>query len=190
MSTLLTYARQGLALPEVLTLLNDLPRAMETVALLYAPGWCRLATFRNGHLTGEDGALVDLADVFEARLFNEALELRWLNDPRGAGRHKAAILCESELEKAHGAAWPCQAIDVVEILPQRYLVWGEGTGRPCAPGWSELATARIGALFVPVAAVARNERVRVKSLEYLAEGEHGNVYVHDERLLKLEVAHE
>ena len=78
---------------------------------------------------------------------------------------------------------------VIETLPQTYLLWGEGTGRQMSGGWSELGTARIGGLPVPVGNVGRNQRVLLHSVEYIVEAEHGNAVVFDERLLKLEVAH-
>ena len=78
---------------------------------------------------------------------------------------------------------------VIETLPQTYLLWGEGTGRAVNAGWSELATARIGGLRVPVSNVGKNQRVLLHCVEYIVEADHGNAVVYDERLVKLEVAY-
>jgi CRISPR-associated protein (TIGR03984 family) len=158
------------------------------IALLYSPGCCRFARLgSDGVLKGPDGRAVDLAAVFEARLFNEKAELRWLNDPGPEQQHRAVILTTEDLSEGLGDHWSKDSHTPVESLSNRYLLWGEGTGRLLADGWSELATARIGALPVPVAGVGARQRVLLQSAEYLAEVEDGNVVVLDERLCKLEV---
>jgi len=156
-------------------------------AILYAPRRCELATFAKGSLHGWDGQLVDISTVFEARVFSETAELRWLNDPSPEQCHRAVILSEQVQTQLNG--WQMeQEKAVITTLPQTYLLWGEGTGREIQNGWSELATARIGALKVPVNKVGKNERVLLHSLEYIVEAEHGNAAIFDERLVKLEVA--
>src|SRR5262249_37772176 len=142
-------------------------------------------------LRGSDGRAVDLSAMFEARVFGAKAELRWLNDPSGEGKHRAVILAEEDLVGTLGDPWgDPERIVVIEALPQTYLLWGEGTeprkkgkGRPLATGWSELGTARIGGLAVPVPGVhAAGQRVLLRTVEYLAEADHGNVVVQDERL--------
>jgi CRISPR-associated protein (TIGR03984 family) len=114
-------------------------------------------------------------------------ELRWLNDPGPEQRHRAVILAEQNHAGALIDWVRLEQPDVIARLPQTYLLWGEGTGRQVGNGWSELATARIGALPIPLRNVDRNQRVLLHSLEYVAEAEDGNAVVLDERLLKLEV---
>ncbi len=74
-------------------------RAAEpAVALLYDPNSCRFARLGNdGLLTRENGAEegpTELSRVFEARVFNDTMELRWLKTPAGTGTGRAAILAE------------------------------------------------------------------------------------------------
>lgn len=179
-------------------------------ALLYTPQWCGFAQFDAvGRLVAADGKpaeeFVDKPDdfresVFEARVFNQQVELRWLHKRNGEGR---AVLLSDDGEDAklddYFAELPqlteLPKLDkIIETIPQTYLLWGEGIevtekDRP-APGWSRLTTARIGRLHVPL---AENDvgtgRVQLVAREYLGEvDQHGNVAVVEERLLKLEVA--
>jgi len=174
-----------------------LSRAAEpAVALLYDPELCRFRRLEDdGRLTGPSGAeesLTALGRVFEARVFNDTVELRWVKDPAGTGTGRAAILNELEANTERSPqshAWrPLEfKYAIVGTLKQTYLLWGEGMAEQLAAGWSTLATPRIGALPVPISGVGRNERVLLHTIEYLAEYEHGNVAVFDERLVKLEV---
>jgi CRISPR-associated protein (TIGR03984 family) len=186
--TLFVYTRQKLTLPDALSSFGQLIGAEPATAILYSPRRCELATFAGRALQGSDGQEVDTAGVFEARVFCELAELRWLNDPGPDRCHRAVIL--SEREQPSLADWRIeQETAIINKLDQTYLLWGEGTGRPVSNGWSELAMARIGALSVPVANVGKNQRVLLHSVEYVVEAEHGNAVVFDERLVKLEVAH-
>lgn len=187
-TTLFVYARQKIALNEALSAFAGMIGANRATAILYSPRRCQLAIFANGALQGSEGQPVDMGSVFEARVFNEAAELRWLNDPGQEQCHRAVILTEQDCS-AKLDGWSCQPKkDVIDTLDQTYLLWGEGTGRAMKDGWSELAMARIGGLKVPVSAVGKNQRVVLHSLEYVIEAEHGNAVVFDERLMKLEVA--
>jgi len=187
---LFTCTRRTLTLADTLKAFAPIIGSQPATAILYSPKRCWLATFSAGALHGPDGQPLDIGAVFEARIFNEAAELRWLNDPGSEQRHRAAILTEQDHSSALGDWQPCERPpDVIEKLPQPYLLWGEGTGRPITNGWSELATARIGALAVPISGVGKKQRVLLHSVEYVVEAEHGNAIVFDERLLKLEVAH-
>lgn len=186
---LFVYTRQKLALNESLSAFAALIDANRATAILYSPRRCELAIFAKGALHGWDGQPVDTVSVFEARVFHETAELRWLNDPSPEQCHRAVILTEQDLA-AIPAGWEPEKDrrTVIETLPQTYLLWGEGTGRAVNDGWSELATARIGGLRIPVGNVARNQRVLLHSVEYIVEAEHGNSVIFDERLVKLEVA--
>lgn len=189
MSTaLFAYTRDNLRLSEALAAFAALEGMSGATAILYSPRRCELAVLRNGTLHNSNGQPVDLGTVFEARIFNEKAELRWLNDPGPQQRHQAAILAEVDYTAKLGGWKHDKRSDIIAKLPQTYLLWGEGTGQSPGNGWSELATARIGALHVPLANVGRNERVLLHSVEYIVEAEHGNAAIFDERLLKLEVA--
>lgn len=187
-AALFVYTRQGLSLADALSAFSTVIVSDGATAILYSPRRCDLATLANEVLHGPDGQPVDLASVFEARVFNETAELRWLNDPGPEQCHRAAILTEQD-RAGMLADWEPEKDrrTVIETLPQTYLLWGEGTGRPVSNGWSELATARIGGLRVPVGNVGRNGRVLLHSVEYIVEAEHGNAVVYDERLVRLEV---
>ena len=190
MSTVLfVYTRQKIALDEALSAFAPLNDANGATAILYAPRRCELATCAGGTLHGWDGQPVDIDSVFEARVFNETAELRWLNDPSPEQCHRAVILTEQDRAGVL-VGWEQEKSrpSVIQTLPQTYLLWGEGTGRQVSSGWSELATARIGALRVPVGNVGRNQRVLLHSVEYIVEADHGNAVVFDERLVRLEVA--
>jgi len=191
--TLFVSTRQKLPLADALSAFAKVIGAEPATALLYSPRRCTLAVFTGGALHGPDGQPVDTAGVFEARVFCETAELRWLNDPSPEQCHRAVILSERE-QQALSEWQPEKQAGVIWTLPQTYLLWGEGTGnsehagKPLAPGWSELATARIGALPVPVANVGKKQRVCLHSVEYIVEAEHGNAVIFDERFVKLEVA--
>lgn len=186
-ATIFVYTRQALSLADALSAFARVIAKNGATAILYTPRCCELATFAEGALRASDGQPVDIGTVFEARVFNETAELRWLNDPGPEQCHRSVILTvqdqTGELDGWHHE----KRDDVMNTLPQTYLLWGEGTGKLVSNGWSELATARIGALRVPVGNVVKNERVLLHSVEYIVEAEHGNAVVFDERLVKLEV---
>jgi CRISPR-associated protein (TIGR03984 family) len=178
-----------------------------TIGLIYSPRKCELVTFDNGELSNSQGRAA-LDSVFEARVFNQQTEMRWLHQTNGQGR--AVLLSKEEIpaacrDKLHEDV----SLKALKTLDQTYLLWGEGidqskTGLP--QGWNRLTAARIGRMDVPIAAViGPNKRVKLKVVEYLAEYDsagnliqdetkvdvtklHGNVAVAEERLVGLEVA--
>lgn len=189
MSTeIFVYTKQKLALDEALAVFAKIFNANGATAILYSPQRCQLATVAEGVFRDTEGQPVDISSIFEARAFHEMAELRWLNDPGPERSHRAVILAEQDAAAKLDGWHSAHRDDVIEKLPQTYLLWGEGTGRTLTNGWSELATARIGALRVPVSNVGKNQRVLLHSVEYIVEAEHGNAVVFDERLVKLEVA--
>ena len=157
------------------------------IALLYSPQSCLLARLStDGTLQNADGHAVDLTSVFEARLFNEGCELRWLNRQTGVG--DAALISEAAQQALTGFV----AIDsqTCEPLPQRYLLWGErARSQPSAEAWRRLADARIGKLDIPLAQkFGQEQRVYLNTREYLdVVDDYGNTAVIEERLMKLEV---
>lgn len=188
-STQLTIlCRDSLSLAEALADFALIVGDTSATALLYSPRRCELGVFQQGNIVGPKAQPQDLLPVFEARVFNPTAELRWLNDPSGAERHQAVILTEANCSGLLGHSWGATSQDYAGTLPQTYLLWGAGTGRPLNNGWSELATPRIGALLVPLAGVNREQHARLNALEYLTKAEHGNVIVFEERLCGLEVA--
>lgn len=180
-----TYSQKGKSFSESLEIFASIAGQSRSVAILYSPKSCQIATFKEGNLQDDFGNTVSLEPVFEGRVFNMISELRWLKDPSNSQNHRTTILTEqnfsNELEK-----FDCLSTFVVDTIDQKYLVWGEGTGKKTIDGWSELATARIGSLLIPLNDVGNNKRVSLNSREYLIEEDHGNVIVFDERLIKLE----
>ena len=153
-------------------------------AMLSSPRAFRFALLDDGALCGPGGEEVPLTEVFEARLFGEEAELRWLAQPDGSGR--AVMLTEADSEPLSG--WrPLTAIEPLDVISQTAILWG--TAAPSldpGPGWTALSEARIGKLDVPLAAVEERAYVEAVSREYLAEADqHGNVAVVEERLLRL-----
>jgi CRISPR-associated protein (TIGR03984 family) len=185
---LIVHRREKISLTEALSAFATMP-IEGAVALLYSPQSCEFALLAGTQLWGKDGLAFDLSQVFEARIFAATAEMRWLNDPGPECRHCAVMISEQD-HSANLGSWEKSEKDVIETLPQTYLLWGEGTEQVPSDGWSQLATARIGALAVPVRGVSTKEhRVILHTIEYLVEAEHGNVIVADERLCRLEVTH-
>lgn len=158
------------------------------IALLYSPTACQLAKLVEGKLTGADGEAITLEPVFEARIFSQTSELRWLNVLNGNGR--AVLVSESNILGIFDTA--CD-LPYFETLPQQYILWGQGMTIPkeekILDGWSRLGAARIGAMDIPIAGINRNEqRVILKATEYLQEvDDYGNVAVVEERLTELKI---
>ncbi len=141
-TTLFVHRRERLPLRAAVGMFAKVASAQPGVALLYSPQWCRFALLGpDRQPTDAAGRAVDLSPVFEARLFNEDAELRWLNDPRGEQWHRTVILAHVDLAQKLGEGWSKDPHDIIDTLDQTYLLWGEGTGSELADGWSELATA-------------------------------------------------
>ncbi len=192
MSLLYSYASTNeVTLADALRDCRTVLQQPSAIALLYAPNWCRFARLNSaGDLCGSDDKPINLDPVYEARVFDNDIELRWLNEAQGNGR---AVLL-SETEQAVANYTPLKTIESVRTIGQTYLLWGEGVDVKPAQGWSRLTTARIGHLEVPVDGVAAlvqahpddkvNVLLHVK--EYLAVADkHGNVAVGEERLCGL-----
>ena len=184
------FSAVGVSLVEALKAMAAAPRddGTSVVALLYSPRWCRLGLLaEKGGVTGADGEEIDLTDVFDARVFEEEMELRWLHEAEGKGR---AVLLYEGVERAEWSAvegWrELPIIEATEPIEQTYLLWGTAM-EPAGTGWSRLATAQIGALDVPLTDPL-GKRVVLRAREYLGEYLDGNIAVAEERLLGLEVA--
>lgn len=147
-------------------------------ALLTAPSAYHVARVEGSDCRTLSGP-VDLSTVYEARIFTEDAELRWVE----AGY--AVLLTEDARLLPERFADPVEPLRSVDTGCARYLVWGEA-GAP-APGWARFASSRVGALSVPMAAPPAAGRVRLVAREYMVADEaHGNAYVAEERLLGFE----
>jgi CRISPR-associated protein (TIGR03984 family) len=186
-ASLHVYTKTGLSFAAALAALDSLlPEGGEAVALLYAHAWCQFGRRRGrGPWLGPAGEAITSPPVYEARVFNEDVELRWLNDPSGAGGHRAVLLSEKDLPPPGWSQTPVEP-PVVGRLDQQFLCWGQQT-ESLADGWQRLTTARVGKLDVPLAGgLEKGQRVVLKYVEYLGEFAHGNYGVVAERLVKLE----
>lgn len=135
----------------------------KTFALLYASNKCFLGLVdKDGKIEVKDNAdKFDLEKVFEARIFNDKAELRWLN-----GFGEKIISDDDFLD--------CKKLD------QFYLVWGKKNDSP-EGDWTQFATARIGTFYIPKA--INTDYAQFTAVEYLrTEQENGNIFVADERL--------
>jgi CRISPR-associated protein (TIGR03984 family) len=159
------------------------PNLKNAIGLFYSPNWCKFGIIKEGIVKNLNETL-NLDSVFEARIFNEECELRWLNFSGGLGK---AVLLSENPEKANSFRDKNETLNYLEKLEQTYLLWGEGTDKEIDAGWSKLATARIGKLDVPIEGITRTQGVQLVSKEYLGEiDKFGNVAVVEERLIKLQ----
>ncbi|MEV6981854.1 CRISPR-associated protein Csx19 [Sphaerisporangium sp. NPDC051017] len=174
MTALYGAAATGITLPEAL----EAARLDGGCALLTAPSAYRLARAAGRGCVTPTGP-ADLSAVYEARVFTAHVELRWVE----AGY---AVLLTEDASLLPGAfGEPLDALDVVTTIETRYLVWGTAT--TSTPGWAMLASARVGALAVPMAAAPETGRIRLAVREYVvADKAHGNAYVAEERLIGFE----
>lgn len=186
-TTLYSYQAEMLTLGDAIAACQKILEG--AIALLYSPQSCQLARLLDGvTLQLSDSSEVDLtgnSSIFEARIFNENCELRWLN--RIDGKGDAVLL--SELEQEIDRFSDSDPI-ACESLEQQYLLWGEKAKNPSQnEGWLRLAEARIGKLEVPLECpMDETQRVYLKTYEYLAAvGQYSNFAVIEERLVNLEV---
>jgi CRISPR-associated protein (TIGR03984 family) len=172
-----------MSLAEAVAALSD--GARDAIALVYSARRCCFARVQDAALVDGSGSPIG-SDVFEARIFNEDFELRWVQSGFDGGVRRGPGVILHETEELGGEALP----GITGTLPRQYLLWGQGD--PTAPGlsegWSILSTARIGTFAVPLANVASSRRVIVRAREYVAqEPDHGNAYIAEERLLGLSI---
>ena len=163
--------------------IKDFPR--DSFAILYSPKHCYLARLENNEfiLAQLKNNKIELEKVhfdqiYEARVFNNQAELRWLKEDKSG---KAVILSENENIKFDDKV----STERHETICQKYLLWGQSTGETKG-NWTQFAEARIGAFFVPIANVKNQDYAQFTAVEYLKEFEDGNVAVFDERLTGIE----
>lgn len=157
-------------------------------AIAYTPAACVLARTDGGALRDSAGREVP-ADTFELRCFSSQGELRWLHEEDGLG---AAVLVTPDealpATAADAGFAPLPSVTCCGTIEHDYVLWGTATGRPVAPGWSEVAEPRIGSLTVPVEGLPERGRAAIAAVEHLRiEDEHGNVGVADELLVGLHI---
>jgi CRISPR-associated protein (TIGR03984 family) len=185
-TTLYSYRSEAwMSLPEAIAHCGDVLK--DAIALLYSPNACQFLRLISGTLQDSYGKSVNhLSDVFEARIFTEHCELRWLNRDRGKG--DAVLL--TEVKQSISGFQVCQQ-PIEGILDQQYLLWGKPVLNPnnIQDGWQRLAEVRIGKLNIPISERLndKEQRVYLKTREYINALEYGNCAVIEERLLKLEV---
>lgn len=166
------------------------------IGLLYTPRRCCFACRGGGVLRDADGRDTDLDQVFEARIFGPAGELRWLRDSRQAGSGRAVYL--SETDRGPGGWDQLTPIERLRVRENHYLLWGQmlsahTDGSPPRDGWALLSASRIGEVPVPFAGpLQEGQGLRLLAREYLglAPGEagerHGNQVVRAECLRGIE----
>ncbi|MBF2087002.1 CRISPR-associated protein Csx19 [Thermoleptolyngbya sp. C42_A2020_037] len=185
---------QDISLKDALNKVKELmPGA---IALLYSPQACRFGKLESdGQVTiccnskqdwqeqHLDLSPESKAKVFEARVFNEQAELRWLSIPGRKG--KAVLIAETDL--GNGFADHREPLTYLETLDQTYVLWGKRLAQRTPEQWSILSAARIGSMSVPISAgTSSQDTVILHSREYLGEvDKYGNVAVQEERLVKL-----
>ena len=167
------------------------------VALLATPRHYVVGVAGDGLCVDATGQPVRLDEVFEARCFTLAGELRWLADPRASqGRGTMALLAEDvEAGMALAAAGVTpSSIDAVATIggngaDHGYLLWGRASRT--AQGTVALSEGRIAPISVPADHLTawpatHTPRIQLHVREYIAlEPLHGNCYVAEERLLGL-----
>ncbi|WP_066946570.1 type III-D CRISPR-associated protein Csx19 [Microtetraspora fusca] len=174
MTTLYGAAATGVTLPEAL----EAARLDGGCALLTTPSAYRIARVEAGGCVGVSGRM-DMSAAYEARVFTSTAELRWVESGY------AVLLTEDErlLPKSFGER--VEPLAAVATLDSRYLVWGAVTSAEA--GWTSLTSSRVGSLAVPLAHAGEEDRVRLAAREYVvADREHGNAYVAEERLIGFE----
>jgi CRISPR-associated protein (TIGR03984 family) len=161
-------------------------------ALLYTPKECHLAFLDCDSSFFRPDKTIVVGEIFEARIFNETAELRWLK--RSGGADTAVVLSKSNQKCL--ADEPSQDVEVFDFIHQHYLLWGEELESKTNEGqqqskaspkeWTRFAAARIGSFYVPVTLNAGETRARFTAVEYLKKYADGNVAVCDERLTGIE----
>lgn len=152
----------------------------EAVALIADPLAYTVARLDEaGAPHGPDGQAVSLAGTFDVRAFDGRCEVRWLREPRGAGR--AAVVSETPLGDAPTPVPVRCHVDRTEI------VWGRVTSSE--GGWVRTHEDRIGELALPVEVAEAGGGVALRVREYLADGGaalDGNTVIGHERIVGFE----
>lgn len=155
------------------------------IGLLYSPQSCIFVKVNDqGLLTNHSEEQADTANVFEARVFTEHAEFRWLRKDRESG---TAVLISDRTSVQRLQSFKATK-PYIKKIQHDYLLWGETTGA-ISRSWSKLAESQIGQFWCPVEEVKQHgRRIQLRAVEYLAPVDnYGNVAVIEERLVGLKV---
>lgn len=169
-----------------------LPELRGGTALLSTPAAYRVAQVTDDGVCITADGPVELADVFEARVFTAERELRWVR--RGAGGQGVVLW-----EEPTGRPTPTDtdtdtdtdqrtSQDGLEPHDVEYLLWGTIAAPAGEPsGWTTLRSENVGTLRIPGSwPGSAGSRLVLTAREYLAlDGPYGNAYVFDERLIMI-----
>lgn len=179
---LYSYKYKDKSLLEALSVFKGLGEAK---GLLYTPQICCFVKITpNGKAFDDKGELSNnfLNSVFEARIFNKDVEMRWLHQQNLLGR---LVLISEKLIDSEKDNLLDPPIELAGEILQNYLLWGKV--KETKNGWTYLVTSRIGKIAVPSPKTLKQEkRLILKAKEYLQEKDYGNVVVIEERLIDLE----
>jgi CRISPR-associated protein (TIGR03984 family) len=191
-TTLYSYQAKDLTFAEAISACGD--QLEGAISLLYSPSACRLLKLVDGEFQDAEYQSIkdsELMDVFEARVFTEDCELRWVNYK--AGRGPSVLLSPAEQTVKQFTLLEAREY---EILEQKYLLWGKkAKNQPSQEGWQRLSEARIGNRDIPYPEKLTDEqRICLITHEYMAEliyqGKdreiRGNYTIIEERLVKLQ----
>lgn len=145
----------------------------------------------NGNLV-ETANGIDLAQVYEARFFNESGELRWLRDPATEASGTAVWIAEAELELA---GWEKMNPVDVESLPDSQRLFTGILAEPheTLTAWSWTNAPRQGKVALPFFGGKAGRRLAYMVREYLGDapgcaGQDGNKMVIEERIVGIVLA--
>ncbi len=159
------------ALEEALAAFGEARKA-EAIGFILAPEQAVFVRWQDDALRDADGRAVDLQRIFEFRLFNEAVDMRWRR--RGSGGEYVLLREAAGEEQTH---WRRET---------QYLLWGERDRKqPGNDGWVRLSSAQVGGIMVPLRAEGGARRIVLRACEYFAAFEDGNIGFVAERLLDL-----
>jgi CRISPR-associated protein (TIGR03984 family) len=137
-------------------------------ALLYCPAAFQFGKVSDNSIRVFDGAdeqAIDLASVYEARLFNSTTEIHW----RRAGETGRSVTRTKAADE----------------LPLNYLLWGRVES--VAGSWSQIASLRTPSFWVPFVAKI-GQSLTLTGMEAILRGVDGNAYIAGERLTGLALA--
>lgn len=185
------YRRTGVSLTEVLGTASVV--GASPIGIVYGVDAARFVRLDNGTLKAFDGSQetkIDLTVPYEARIFDEHAELRWVHEKGGKGT--AVIIADNQgsglggVSVSEGDGWTSEDPGWSDSLERRYLLWPtvktDGTAETHSE-WTRIGSARVGSMWIP--GTFNADHVCLEVREYLAVGEDGNVSVVAERYVKL-----
>jgi CRISPR-associated protein (TIGR03984 family) len=154
----------------------------ESCGITWSPNEVLLSRVVNGVAIGENGAGINLDGCFEARIFGEWGEIRWLS--QFGPTTTVAVGLDIPGVPLNGKE--VQSRLALGSIAVSHLVWGttlaNDDANDDAEGWSTTAEHRIGTLRIPCSSSGERERIALDSVEYISQDEHGNAVVMEELL--------